>query len=235
MAAPAGLSARRAHEPAPVPCCPLAPASAAPVGRCWDSRKHDAGRRGAERAGPDLRAGSAVRQDGGGALPSRTSGPARARTRSARIGHGGGPSRLSAEPSERRRAQLAALEGRWTQVRVGGARGDRGGARRAAWRRGLGRGFAGAAWARGGAGPWGGAGRGRRPREAGAGLTAPFACLSLFRAAHSAPAAGPPGPRPARTIGAARRPGRRVGTPSGAGGRAEPVHDTAVGKLLSVR
>ncbi|TKC45538.1 hypothetical protein EI555_019775, partial [Monodon monoceros] len=80
---------------------------------------HDAGRRGAERAGPGLRAGSAVRQDGGGALPSRTSGPARARTRSVRIGHGGGPSRLSAEPSERRRAQSEALEGRWTQ-RPGG-------------------------------------------------------------------------------------------------------------------
>ncbi|KAJ8781710.1 hypothetical protein J1605_010968 [Eschrichtius robustus] len=122
MAAPAGLRARRAHAPAPVPCCPLAPALAAPAARWWDPRKHDAGRRGAERAGPGLRAGSAVRQDGGGALPSRTSGPARARARSVRIGHGGGPSRRSAEPSERRRAQSAALEGRWTQTGDGEAR-----------------------------------------------------------------------------------------------------------------
>ena len=126
MAAPAGLRARRAHAPAPVPCCPLAPALAAPAARWWDPRKHDAGRRGAERAGPGLRAGSAVRQDGGGALPPRTSGPARARARSVRIGHGGGPSRRSAEPSERRRAQSAALEGRWTQVRAGGAWGGPG-------------------------------------------------------------------------------------------------------------
>lgn len=52
--------------------------------------------------------GPAVRQDGG----LRTSAPARAL-----IGPSGGPSRRVADPSERRGAQSAAGEGRWTQVR----------------------------------------------------------------------------------------------------------------------
>lgn len=87
----------------------------------------------------------------GRALPAPHFRPRPRPRRATRIGPGGGPSRRAAGPSERRRAQSAALERRWTQVRAGGARVRRGGPRRAAARRRLGWGLAGAA--RGGARP----------------------------------------------------------------------------------
>lgn len=120
MAAPASPGARPANALAPRPRCPPAPASAAPTGHRWSPRR--------ERRRPSRSLARGLRPScwdppyakmAAGALPRALPAPP-----ALRIGPSGGPSRRVADPSERRGAQSAAGEGRWTQVRPCPGAGD---------------------------------------------------------------------------------------------------------------